>query len=158
MSFNESQHASGGSHELAIADISSSWVTGLRLSGVRVIGHDTGAEGGGAEPAKPGADSKQDLKIDSVVVRLALLPLLVGSHNVTFHADAFGGKIDGSFHQHGLDESFDVSLEAIDVGRSRCSPSSSRHRWRGRWLPGNRRRRPAGRQDGEGQRERRPGG
>jgi len=117
VSFNEGQRASGSSKELAIADISSSWVTGLRLTGVRLIDHDATAEPAAAEPAKGASEAKHELKIDSVVVRVALLPLLVGNHNVSFHADAFNGKIEGTFRQHGLDQDLDMSIEGVDIGQ-----------------------------------------
>ena len=55
-SFNESQRASGSSRELAITEVSSSWLTGLRLTGVRITDRD--AERG---------DAKSELKIDSLV-------------------------------------------------------------------------------------------
>jgi type II secretion system protein N len=112
-SFNESQRASGSSRELAIADMTSSWVTGVKLTGVRIIdreAHDT-------SKAEGKADAKNEIKIDSVVARVELLPLLVGNHNVTFYAEAFGGKIDGAWRDRGKTQSLDISLDAIDLAQ-----------------------------------------
>ncbi len=105
-SFNESQRASGSSRELAITEVSSSWLTGLRLTGVRITDRD--AERG---------DAKSELKIDSLVARIAILPLLIGNHNLSFRAEAFGGKVDGTLKEHGKTDSLDVTLEAIDLGQ-----------------------------------------
>jgi type II secretion system protein N len=109
-SWNESQHTSGSTRELAIADITSSWVTGIRLTGIRLVDHDAPRE-----PGKP--ETKSELKIDSLVVRLALLPLLVGNHDVSFHADAFGGTVEGAWKDHGKDQGMEVTLAALDVGQ-----------------------------------------
>lgn len=113
--FNESQRASNSSRELAIASMTSSWITGVRLTGVRLIDHDPGAGATGGEPGK--GDAKSELKLDSVVARVALLPLLVGNHNVSFHAEAFGGSVVGSWKDHGKDQALEVSLESIDLAQ-----------------------------------------
>jgi type II secretion system protein N len=112
-SFNESQRTNNAPRELAIADVSSSWLTGLKLTGVRLIDHEVRTEGthGAA------AESTGDLKIDSLTVRVAVLPLLVGNHDLSFHAEAFGGKVDGTWSTHGKDQSLDLSLEALDLGQ-----------------------------------------
>jgi len=111
-SFNESQRTNSSPRELAIADVSSSWLTGLKLTGVRLIDREV-------RPDAPHGttESSGDLKIDSLVVRVAVLPLLIGNHDLSFHAEAFGGKIDGTFGTHGKDESLDVTLEALDLGQ-----------------------------------------
>ncbi len=104
-SFNDSQRTGGGGRELAIADVTSSWVTGVKLSGVRIVDRDQKADGHG------------ELKIDSLVARVALLPLLVGTHTVSFHADAFGGNISGSWTDRGKSQSLEVTLAAIDLSQ-----------------------------------------
>lgn len=110
-SFNESQRTSNSSKELAIADVSSSWVTGLKLTAVRLVDRD------GPTERNAKGEAAGELKIDSLVVRLGILPLLVGNHDVSFHAEAFGGKVSGSWNEHGKDRSLDVTLDSLDVGQ-----------------------------------------
>jgi len=105
--FNAEQRAAGSSKELSIDELASSWLTGVRLTGIHLL--DTTA----TDHAKPPAE----LKIDSVVVRVALLPLLAGNHDVSFHASAFGGTVEGSWTEHGKDVDFEATLEGLDVGQ-----------------------------------------
>jgi type II secretion system protein N len=116
-SFNESQRSSNSSRELAIADITSSWITGVKMTGVRLIDHGSGKEGSKAEGDKPASEKTSELKIDTLVARVQLLPLLVGNHNVSFHAEAFGGKVSGTWKEQGKDQSLDVSLDGLDLGQ-----------------------------------------
>jgi type II secretion system protein N len=113
-SFNEGQRASSSSRELAIADISSSWVTGIRLTGVRLIDHEPPPRG---DAAKGRAESTSELKVDSLVARVKLLPLLVGTHSVSFSAEAFGGSVSGTWTERGKDQSLDVTLEKLEIGQ-----------------------------------------
>jgi type II secretion system protein N len=113
--FNEGQRTSTSPRELAIADISSSWVTGLELTGVRLVSHDAPKDSGRFDTAR--ADTVSEIKVDSVVARLQVLPLLIGHHNVKFHADLFSGKLDGSLKEAGKDQSLDVSMEGLDLGQ-----------------------------------------
>ena len=107
-SFNESQRASGSSREIAIADVASSWVTGVKLTGIRLIDREAGkGEGKG--------DGKGETKIDALTVRLALLPLLVGHHDIAFRAEAFGGNVQGTWVDTGKAQSLDMSLDALDL-------------------------------------------
>jgi type II secretion system protein N len=106
-SFNESQRANNSPRELAIGDVGSSWLTGLKLSNVRLIDH----------AAADAGEASGELKIDSLVVRVAVLPLLLGNHDVSFRAEAFGGKINGAWNEHGKDQSLDMTLEALDLGQ-----------------------------------------
>ncbi len=110
LSFNESQRSSGSGRELAIADLGSSWVTGLKLTGVRITDHDAAHAAG-----KP--DTKEEIKLDTVVARIELLPLLIGNHNIDFHAEAFGGKLDGVVKDGSKGQSFELTLDAIDLGQ-----------------------------------------
>jgi type II secretion system protein N len=119
-SFNESQRSNNSPRELAIADISSSWITGVKMTGVRLIDHGAASSGKDASKAdadKPASEKGSELKIDTLVARVQLLPLLVGNHNVSFHAEAFGGKISGTWKEQGKDQSLDLSLEGLDLGQ-----------------------------------------
>jgi type II secretion system protein N len=108
--FNESQRDSPGGRELSIGELSSSWVTGLKLSGVRLGDRDAVKD-----PSKP--EGKDDLRIDAVTVRLALLPLLVGTKSVEFQAELFGGRVEGVWKDKGKATSLDVTLDGLDLGQ-----------------------------------------
>ena len=49
--------------------------------------------------------------------RLEVLPLIVGNHNLDFHAEAFGGKVDGTLKDSSKGQACEVSLEAIDLAQ-----------------------------------------
>jgi len=106
-SFNAQQRVAGSHNELEIDDMGSSFVTGVKMKGVRLIGEPP-------EPGKPPSETK----IDEVSARISLLPLLWGNHDMSFHLAGFGGKIDGSFDDHGEKErDLSITLSAIDVGQ-----------------------------------------
>jgi type II secretion system protein N len=104
--FNADQRASGSLSELSIDDLTSSWLTGVKLTGVHLT-----------EPAAELGKPPSDMKVDSLVVRVGLLPLIAGNHDVTFHASAFGGTVEGSWIEHGKDVSLDATLEGLDVAQ-----------------------------------------
>ncbi len=109
--FNDSQRDSPSGKELAIGEVSSSWVTGLKLSAVRIIDRD-------APPREAGKKAEpHELKIDSVLVRLQLLPLLVDTRAVTFQAELFGGRVEGELRDHGKSQSLEVSLDGLDLSQ-----------------------------------------
>jgi type II secretion system protein N len=109
-SFNESQRATGSTRELAVADVTSSWVTGVKLTGVTLTDREPAHEAG-----KP--DSHSEVKLDSLEARVSLLPLLVGNHNVSFHAEAFGGNVRGTWSDRTKAQTLDVTIEAIDLAQ-----------------------------------------
>jgi len=105
--FNAQQRAAGSHNELEIEDMGSSFVTGVKMEGVRLMG----------PPSEPGK-APSEMKIDEVTARLSLLPLLVGNRDVSFHAKAFGGRIDGSFDDRGEKEKdFAVTIDNVEVGQ-----------------------------------------
>jgi type II secretion system protein N len=106
-SFNAQQRTAGSHNELEIDEMGSSFVTGVKMKGVRLTGASS-------EPGKP----PSEMKIDEVSARIALFPLLWGNHDIGFHLTGFGGKIDGSFDDHGEKEKdFSATLTSIDVGQ-----------------------------------------
>jgi type II secretion system protein N len=105
--FNAQQRAAGSHDELEIEDMASSFVTGVKMKGVKI----TGAS---AEAGK----SPSEMKIDEVSARIALFPLLWGNHDVSFRISGFGGTVDGSFDDRGEKEKdFSATLTSIDVGQ-----------------------------------------
>ena len=106
-SFNAQQRAAGSREELEIDDIGSSFITGLKMKGIRLTN-------AASEPGKTSSETK----IEEATARISLLSLLVGNHDVSFHAKAFGGTIDGYFDDHGQKEKdLSATLETIDVSQ-----------------------------------------
>jgi type II secretion system protein N len=106
-SFNAQQRMAGSRNELEIDDMGSSFVTGVKMKGVRLIGAPT-------ETDKP----PSEMKIEEMSARIALLPLLWGNHDLSFHLAGFGGKIDGSFDDHGEKEKdVSITVSSLDVGQ-----------------------------------------
>lgn len=106
-SFNLQQRLAGSRSELEIEDMSSSFITGVKMKGVRLSAVSD-------EVGKPPSETK----IDEASARIALFPLLWGNHDITFHLSAFGGKVDGSFDDHGEKErDLSVNIKSVDVGQ-----------------------------------------
>ena len=106
VTFNAQQRATNSQQELQIDEMGSSWLTGVKAKGVRLITAPT-------EPGKPPGE----LKIDEARARISLLGLLVGNKDVSFKLSAFGGTIDGSFDDHGKDRAVEVNLEGLELGQ-----------------------------------------
>jgi type II secretion system protein N len=105
--FNAQQRASGSREELDIEEMSSSFITGVKMKGVQLT----------AASAEPGK-SPSETKIDEVTARISLLPLLIGNRDISFHAKAFGGSLDGTFDDRGEKEKdFSAKIDAIDLGQ-----------------------------------------
>jgi type II secretion system protein N len=103
--FNASQRSSSQPQELQIDEMDSSFLTGVKAKGVRLL--------------SPSADASKPptvLTIDEARARISLLGLLVGSKDVSFRLDAFGGVIKGSFEDSGKNREIDVAFEDVDLG------------------------------------------
>ncbi len=107
-SFNAQQRAANGAQELQIEEMSSYWVSGVRMKGVKLLTASN-------QPGKP----PTELAIDEARVRISILPLLIGNENVHFSLDAFGGEISGWYEMHGKDRHVEVTLDSVDLGQVR---------------------------------------
>jgi type II secretion system protein N len=105
-SFNGQQRTSGGPQELQIDEMSGYWLSGVRMKGVRLMTAST-------EPGQP----PQKIEVEEATVRYSILSGLFGSSDMTFDVQAFGGEATGTYETHGKDQSIEVALEAIDLGR-----------------------------------------
>lgn len=106
LTFNAQQRAAGAPQELQIDELSSSWLTGIKATGVRLV--------------RPSSDPKtppQTLSIDEARAHLSLLPLLIGHRNVSFSLKGFGGDIDGEYSEQGKDRHVEVDLDGVDIGQ-----------------------------------------
>jgi type II secretion system protein N len=102
--FNASQRGASQPQELQIDELDSSFFTGVKAKGVRLV--------------SPSADNKPPtvLTIDEARARISLLGLLVGNKDVSFRLDAFGGVIKGSVEDSGKNREIDVTFEDVDLG------------------------------------------
>lgn len=106
VTFNAQQRAIGAQQELQIDELTSHFVTGVKATGVRLTSLN-------AEPGKPPVE----IKIDEARAKIALLPLLIGHHDVSFHLTAFGGEIDGDYNELGTDREVELELKSVDMGK-----------------------------------------
>ncbi len=103
-SFNASQKPGPGQQELHIDELTSHFITGVKMKGVRLLSLPSAA---GKPPV--------ELKIDEAKARISILPLLIGHQNISFHLDAFNGEVDGTYEEHGKDKHVSVELSAVDL-------------------------------------------
>lgn len=89
-------------------------------------GDDDEAGADGDEKAAPKKNAKAKaplgprdtiLLIDRATARVELWPLLSGRVQVSFHAEAFGGTIEGSVPVQGKGGDIDVAIENVDLGQ-----------------------------------------
>jgi type II secretion system protein N len=110
LQFNAQQRAAGAPQELAIDDMTSSFLTGV---GVKAIGvHLT-------QPAAA-TDPKGEpvvLTVDEARASISLLRLLIGQKSVNFSIDGFDGNVNGFYRESGTDRTVDVNLKDIDLGQ-----------------------------------------
>jgi type II secretion system protein N len=105
-SYNAGQRAGGSQQELRIDDIGSSFITGVKLRGIRLVNPP-------ADPAK----SPSELKIDQASMRISLFGLLVGNKNVSYKIEGLGGSVDGFYNDHGSQRALEVNLDSVDIGQ-----------------------------------------
>lgn len=105
-SFNAQQRASSSQQELQIDELDSSFITGVKATGVHLLMAPV-------EPGKPPVE----LKLDEVRGRISLLSLLVGNKDVAFKIKAFDGVIDGDFVDKGKERIIKVEFDGVDVGK-----------------------------------------
>jgi type II secretion system protein N len=104
--FNVSQKNASHPQELQIDDLDSSFLTGVKAKGVRIITPPTEA---GKAPSV--------ITLDEARARISLLGLLIGNKDVSFRIDAFDGTIKGSFEDSGKNREFELEFDGVDVGR-----------------------------------------
>ena len=106
VTFNDGQRQTGGHDQLSIGEMSGYWLTGVKLRDITFVL-------GSADPKKPPAE----IKVAEARASIALLPLLAGNKDVSFHASVFDGEISGSYEMHGKDRAIDLDLEGLDLGQ-----------------------------------------
>jgi type II secretion system protein N len=104
--FNAQQGRSAHPQELQIDELDSSFITGVKAKGIRLI-----------TPASEHGKAPTVLAIDEAHARISLLGLIVGNKNVTFRIDAFDGTIKGTFSDSGKARDVEVVFDGVDIGR-----------------------------------------
>ena len=104
--FNAQQRNSAHPQELQIDDLDSSFLTGVKAKGVRLISPSS-------EPGK----APSIISIDEARARISVLGLLVGNKDISFRVDAFDGTIKGNFEDTGKVRDIDIEFDGVDVGR-----------------------------------------
>jgi type II secretion system protein N len=104
--FNAQQRTSSTPTELQIDELDSSWLTGVKAKGVRLISPS-------ADPTK----APTEIKIDEARARISLLGLLAGNKDVSFRIDAFDGTIKGTFDDSGKERNVDVTFDSVDLSK-----------------------------------------
>jgi type II secretion system protein N len=107
--FNARQPAGAGTR-LSIEDMSGYWLSGVEAEGIKLT----------PAPEPPGEDGKvkepKVLTIDEAHARASILRLLVGTLQISFGAQAFGGSISGSTSDAGGGRSIEIELDGVNVG------------------------------------------
>ncbi len=115
--------------KLQIDELDGYWVTGVELTGVRLIippeAELPGAKSkGGFGGFTGGGDKKEDeppkateLLIDHVTARVQLLSLLTGDVKIDFDAEAFGGTLEGTVPAVAGAGDVDVKFDGVQLGR-----------------------------------------
>lgn len=104
--FNAAQRNSPAPTELRIEELDSSWLTGVKATGVKLTSPS-------ADPTKAPAE----IKIDEARARISLLGLLIGNKDVSFRIEAFGGVIKGNFEDTGKERNIDVTFDDVDMSK-----------------------------------------
>lgn len=104
--FNAQQQKTSAPQRLAIGELESSWLTGVKAKDVRLTTPSS-------DPTKP--DAK--IVLDEVRARISLFGLLAFNKDVSFHIDAFDGVIKGSFEDSGKERKVDVTFENVDMSK-----------------------------------------
>jgi type II secretion system protein N len=104
--FNAQQKTSSTPQELQIDELESSFVTGVKATGVRLI-----------QPSRDPKKPASKIEIDQARARISLLGLLFGNKDVSFDIDAFGGTVKGTFEDTGKERDIDLTFDAVDISK-----------------------------------------
>jgi type II secretion system protein N len=106
LAFNAEQTKAANPQELQIEELDSSWITGVKAKGVRLI-----------TPASEASKAPTEIRLDEARARISLLGLLFGNKDVSFRVDAFDGVVKGSFEDGSKERNLDVNFDGVDVNK-----------------------------------------
>ncbi len=106
---------------IEIKSLTSYWLTGVRLKGVKLT---LPTDEGPPRPKSPfdmsapkDAPKESNIVIEDVKVRVRILPLLIGRVRVNFSASIFGGEVSGSAPVGGSGGDVELAIEQLDIGQ-----------------------------------------
>ena len=105
-SFNAQQRTSAQPQELQIDELDSSFLTGVKMKGVRLI-----------TPPNEAGKAPSVMSVEEARARISLLGLLVGNKNVSFGVDAFDGTIKGTYEDSGKTRAVDINFDGVEMAR-----------------------------------------
>jgi type II secretion system protein N len=104
--FNAQQKGSSSPQELQIEELDSSFITGIKAKGVKLISPPT-------DPTK----GPSEIKIDEARARISLISLIFGNKDVSFKLEAFDGVIKGSYEENSKQRAIEVNFEGVDMSK-----------------------------------------
>ena len=104
--FNVQQAKSRNPQELQIDELDSSFITGVKAKGVRII-----------SPPSEAGKAPSVISIDEARARISLLSLIAGNKSVSFKVEAFDGVIKGDFEDTGKQRALQINFDNVDVAR-----------------------------------------
>ncbi len=102
--YNAQQGAGGPQQQLQIDDIGGYWLTGVRARGIRLVSASS-------DPAAP----PSEIRIEEARIKVGVLAAIIGHTDVSFHVNAFGGEIDGTYDENPKERSVDADVDAVDL-------------------------------------------
>jgi type II secretion system protein N len=104
--FNAQPRSGNAQQQLAIDEVSGWWLTGIRITGLRLT----------SSPSEPGG-APTEMKIDEARAKIGVLSTIFGTTAVTFHIDGFGGTIDGEYSESSKERDVEADLDGVDLTR-----------------------------------------
>jgi type II secretion system protein N len=102
--FNSQQRPGPGQQQLEIDEVGGWWLTGVRIRGIRLV----------SAPTEPGG-APSTLKIDEARVKVGVLAAMIGHTEASFHIEAFGGQIDGTYDDSPKERLVDAEVDGVDL-------------------------------------------
>ncbi len=102
--FNSQQRPGPAQQQLQIDEVHGYWLTGVRITGIRLFSAPT-------EPGKP----PSELKVDEARLKLGILAAMFGRTSASFQVDAMGGEIDGSYDESAKERAVEVELDNVEL-------------------------------------------
>jgi type II secretion system protein N len=102
--YNAQQGPGGAQQQLQIDEVGGYWLTGVRVKGIHLVSAPTDPTGAPTE-----------VRIDEARVKIGVLAAIIGHTDVSFHVNAFGGEIDGTYDENSKERSIDADVDAVDL-------------------------------------------
>ncbi len=104
LSFNSQQRSNTAQQQLQIEEIRGWWLTGVRIKNIRLV---TASNEPGGAPS--------EWHIDEARVKVGVLAAIIGHIDASFHIDAFGGEIDGTYEDSSKERVVEAELDGVDL-------------------------------------------